>query len=139
MNAREYSKGIINRYNDVVDFINDCTDKRIPISKETDDERNDLSRLWLALAGNPMTKDGSFKHGQPLIYELMESYHQAKSKEEAQQPSEGEILGLRHQIQDLRSKLSEGRDYLMQVEPRNITIEDALEAFGFGRNGLRNY
>ena len=85
MNAKEYSKGIINRYNDVVDFINDCTDKRIPISKETDDERNDLSRLWLALVGNPMTKDGSFKHGQPLIYELMESYHQAKSKEEGLQ------------------------------------------------------
>lgn len=33
-------------------------------------------------------------------------------------------------------KLQEGRDYLMQVEPEDITVEDALESFGFGRNGL---
>jgi len=33
-------------------------------------------------------------------------------------------------------KLSTGRDYLMAVEPDEITVEDALEAFGFGRNGL---
>lgn len=24
----------------------------------------------------------------------------------------------------------------MQVESKNITVEDALESFGFGRNGL---
>ncbi|HDY66654.1 MAG TPA: hypothetical protein ENH85_02560 [Candidatus Scalindua sp.] len=35
-------------------------------------------------------------------------------------------------------KLNDGRSYLMQVEPKDITVEDSLEAFGFGRNGL-NY
>lgn len=35
-------------------------------------------------------------------------------------------------------KLDEGRDYLMQVEPEDITVEDSLEAFGFGRNGLNH-
>jgi hypothetical protein len=33
-------------------------------------------------------------------------------------------------------RLQDGRDYLMQVEPDDITVEDSLEAFGFGRNGL---
>jgi hypothetical protein len=33
-------------------------------------------------------------------------------------------------------RLQNGRDYLMQVEPDEITVEDSLESFGFGRNGL---
>ena len=33
-------------------------------------------------------------------------------------------------------RLQDGRDYLMQVEPDEITVEDSLESFGFGRNGL---
>lgn len=32
--------------------------------------------------------------------------------------------------------LNNGRDYLMQVQPNDLTVGDALEAFGFGRNGL---
>lgn len=32
--------------------------------------------------------------------------------------------------------LDRGRDYLMQVSSDKITVEDALESFGFGRNGL---
>ena len=34
------------------------------------------------------------------------------------------------------SQLENGRTYLMQVEPSDITPSDALEAFGLGRNGL---
>ena len=41
-------------------------------------------------------------------------------------------------ISDLYSRLNEGRSYLMGVDPSEITVEDALKAFGFGRNGLRN-
>ena len=33
-------------------------------------------------------------------------------------------------------RLETGRNYLMQVPRENLTVEDALEAFGFGRNGL---
>lgn len=33
-------------------------------------------------------------------------------------------------------QLSNGRDYLMTVDADEVTVEDALEAFGFGRNGL---
>ena len=36
----------------------------------------------------------------------------------------------------MNKDLSNGRDYLMQVQPGDLTVEDALEAFGFGRNGL---
>lgn len=32
--------------------------------------------------------------------------------------------------------MKSGRDYLMQVPSDKITVEDTLEAFGFGRNGL---
>lgn len=37
---------------------------------------------------------------------------------------------------DLSSKLDKGRHYLMGVEPKDLTVEDALEAFGYHRNGL---
>jgi hypothetical protein len=33
-------------------------------------------------------------------------------------------------------RLQEGREYLMSVASDEVTVEDALEAFGFGRNGL---
>lgn len=49
---------------------------------------------------------------------------------------EKEIQRLKNFNQDLRDQLSEGRHYLMSVEPKNLTVEDALEAFGFGRNGV---
>lgn len=35
-------------------------------------------------------------------------------------------------------RLAEGRSYLMSVQSDEITVEDCLEAFGFGRNGLKN-
>lgn len=37
---------------------------------------------------------------------------------------------------DMNRQLMDGRHYLMGVEPSELTVEDALEAFGFGRNGL---
>jgi hypothetical protein len=36
----------------------------------------------------------------------------------------------------LSDALNEGRHYLMGVDSDKITVEDSLEAFGFGRNGL---
>ena len=37
---------------------------------------------------------------------------------------------------DTYERLQDGRDYLMGVQPSELTVEDALEAFGFNRNGL---
>ena len=34
-------------------------------------------------------------------------------------------------------QLQNGRDYLMTVDADEISVEDALEAFGFGRDGLK--
>lgn len=34
-------------------------------------------------------------------------------------------------------KLDKGRDYLMTIQPDELTVEDALEAFGFGRDGMQ--
>ena len=42
------------------------------------------------------------------------------------------------QIGELSEQLQNGRHYLMGIEPKNLTVEDALEVFGFGRNGLGN-
>lgn len=39
-------------------------------------------------------------------------------------------------ITELDKRLQDGRYYLMGVESKKLTVEDALEAFGFGRNGL---
>lgn len=39
--------------------------------------------------------------------------------------------------EDLSERLNNGRHYLMGVEPKNLTVKDCLEAFGFSRNGLR--
>ena len=36
----------------------------------------------------------------------------------------------------MNKNLMEGRHYLMGVEPCDLDVSDALEAFGFGRNGL---
>lgn len=33
-------------------------------------------------------------------------------------------------------RLNAGRHYLMGVQPNELTVEDALEAFGFNRNGI---
>lgn len=39
----------------------------------------------------------------------------------------------------LHTKLDEGRDYLMRVQSDEITVQDSLEAFGFGSNGLSSF
>ena len=39
-------------------------------------------------------------------------------------------------IEELKTQLNDGRHYLMGAEPSELTVENALEAFGFGRNGL---
>lgn len=44
---------------------------------------------------------------------------------------------LKEQISDLAKKLQEGRHYLMGVPSDEITVPDALEAFGFGRDGMK--
>lgn len=42
--------------------------------------------------------------------------------------------------QDLREQLSKGRDFLMQVEGDDaLKVDKALNAFGFGRNGLKSF
>lgn len=40
-------------------------------------------------------------------------------------------------LDDANSQLTGGWQYLMSVPADDITVEDALEAFGFGRNGLQ--
>ncbi len=40
-------------------------------------------------------------------------------------------------IAKLEQKLAIGRDYLMTVREDEVTVENALEAFGFGRDGLK--
>jgi hypothetical protein len=42
-----------------------------------------------------------------------------------------------HDYYKLLNRLEAGRQYLMSVQSDKITVEDALEAFGFGRDGLR--
>ena len=75
----------IKKYHDLVDYINDCTDKRIPISQKDDELRNDLSRFWMAAAGNPNSRDGSWEHGKPIIYDAMEEYASQKEHSEAKE------------------------------------------------------
>ena len=43
---------------------------------------------------------------------------------------------LLEQQEKLVERLQNGRDYLMGVQSDKLTVEDALEAFGFGRNEL---
>lgn len=53
------------------------------------------------------------------------------------QEKETRIKELRDQVGDLYSRLSDGRDYLMQVEWAPDVVQNTLEALGYGRNGLR--
>jgi uncharacterized protein YaaQ len=41
--------------------------------------------------------------------------------------------------QEKREQLTKGREYLMQVEQDEITVDETLEAFDFGINGLNSY
>jgi hypothetical protein len=37
---------------------------------------------------------------------------------------------------DPQDRLDKGRDYLMQVQPKDLTIEDCLAAFGWNENNI---
>lgn len=45
----------------------------------------------------------------------------------------------RETAREFGERLDKGRDYLMQVRKEDLTVEDALEAFGFERNGDDRY
>jgi hypothetical protein len=62
----------------------------------------------------------------------------AYGSEEQREYMAAHLKARRDMVQDLSNQLSEGRSYLMSVDADKITVEDALEAFGFGRNGLRS-
>lgn len=49
-----------------------------------------------------------------------------------------EIERLKERVNELNTILYDGRHYLMGVEPDEITVENSLESFGFGRNGLEH-
>lgn len=49
---------------------------------------------------------------------------------------ESELREQRIYTDSLNDRLNAGRYYLMSVQPSKITVEDALYAFGFTRNGL---
>ena len=42
----------------------------------------------------------------------------------------------RERTKEMFYRLEAGRHYLMGIEPKDLTVEDTLEAFGFGRDGL---
>ena len=63
-----------------------------------------------------------------MTREAIETKNNAFRKERMQEQ--------RETISELAERLDKGRDYLMQVPADKITVEDALEAFGFGRDGL---
>lgn len=48
-----------------------------------------------------------------------------------------ERMALIEENKTLIERLNSGRDYLMSIQPKDLTVEDSLEAFGFGKNGLR--
>jgi len=47
-----------------------------------------------------------------------------------------EINSLRAAVREYERRFREGRDYLMSVKSDAITVEDALEAFGWTRDGM---
>mgnify|MGYP000259430517 CR=1 FL=1 len=49
--------------------------------------------------------------------------------------SESKITDLKERLEFLEERLSNGRDYLMQVQGNEITVEDTLIAFGWNSNG----
>jgi hypothetical protein len=88
------------------------------------------------------------------VLNAMESYASERTKE-LEKENETLNIGYTHmtsQVDDffqlvrklqaenlrLREALENGRHYLMGVSAQDITVDDALESFGFGRNGLDN-
>ena len=50
-----------------------------------------------------------------------------------------EIVRLRAIVRELNQRLEQGRHYLMGVRPNEITVEDALLAFGYDKSGFEPY
>lgn len=65
-----------------------------------------------------------------------ETERAAKRAERKARNAQYELSQAEHIAADLQQRLENGRHYLMGVQQNEITVEDALEAFGFGRNGL---
>jgi len=55
----------------------------------------------------------------------------------SQKELEQERYNTQMKIEKVSSQLDNGRTYLMTVKRNELTVESALEAFGFGRNGLK--
>lgn len=55
------------------------------------------------------------------------------TKEEFQKKLKDEA---REKVFDLYARLDKGKHYLMGIEPKDFNAGDALEAFGFTRDGL---
>lgn len=53
--------------------------------------------------------------------------------------SRKKITTLKILLCELSQRLENGRCYLMGVKPSELTAEDALEAFGYGRNGFESF
>lgn len=74
----------------------------------------------------------------PLDATAVEIMNSLKSEIlEERQKQDAAFAELRTNYESLFDRISNGRSYLMEVEPNNLTVGDALEALGYGRNGLR--
>tara|TARA_R110002049_G_scaffold62344_3_gene166707 strand:+ start:116 stop:391 length:276 start_codon:yes stop_codon:yes gene_type:complete len=83
-----------------------------------------------------LKKEGIIKEGHTSFFIQFEDGSQIELTEVLAKYSKDNY----HYAQEIRNQLSQGRDYLMQVEgDDSITVEDTLEAFGFGRNGLDKF
>lgn len=160
--AKDFSLKYIDEYNQLTAEIEYQTEKLYPITKKQDDRRNDLSRLFLALAGNPNTENGFWAHGEPLIYKLMEEYasqfkndhpKEAVSDEAIEKESEKYFgpginsanviiwrAGFIHGMKTMRSrhhepvKLSE--EELVKIIASNITVKKASGKSGVLISGV---
>lgn len=68
---------------------------------------------------------------------LTSSYKSDKIMADKIKELEKKLKEQRDYTDSLNYRLNEGRHYLMSVQSDEITVGDALEAFGFNRNGLR--
>ena len=76
---------------------------------------------------------GEFEQMKNVGYNLACNDHEKYHAEVLEQ----ERYNCQMKIEKLEQRLNEGRDYLMGVRPNQLTVEDALGAFDFGRNGLK--
>lgn len=116
--------------------------------KYYDEDNNERSLYWM-VKNRP-----GWAHSRLAFYRLEYDKQTAeiaalKEDRDLWKKSEGEcneyskelldqIETLKAKIDKLQDRLSSGRDYLMGVEPEFLSAEDALESFGYGRNGLNS-